>query len=218
MALRASSLGPKPFFVWFVFLFPFFVLEGLRVRWAGPKGHLLTWPQTLPICFVCFLFFLFSNFCFRKMFQSCCFPLKKGHFCWLFSVPLCFHSSFSRYLSLSLYISISLSLSLSLSLAHFSFFLSLFFVSLFCPVSLLWFHEKNKLKLSYWKVFSSILSVVFISWLVLSFKSPFHILFILSCVFLFNKVIKSFFLQKRQLIKHQILVKLGVARKRLFLS
>ena len=46
MALRATSLGPKPsffvivFFVFWVFVFVF--LEGLRVRGGGPKGH-LTW-------------------------------------------------------------------------------------------------------------------------------------------------------------------------------
>ena len=60
VARRATSLGPKPslfylfwfcfcfslvlfyFFVFFCFLFVLFFLEGLRVRWGGPKGH-LTW-------------------------------------------------------------------------------------------------------------------------------------------------------------------------------
>ena len=54
------------FFVCFVF-FCFVFLEGLRVRWGGPKGH-LTWPQTLLIfwlllfvcCFFCFLFVFFG--------------------------------------------------------------------------------------------------------------------------------------------------------------
>ena len=41
---------------WIVFvIFDFcFVLEGFRVRWGGPKGH-LTWPWTLLICFILFL-------------------------------------------------------------------------------------------------------------------------------------------------------------------
>ena len=37
-----------------------FVLEGLRVRWGGPKGH-LTWPYTLQLLF---FVFLFGFFCF----------------------------------------------------------------------------------------------------------------------------------------------------------
>ena len=47
--LWATSLGPKPslFFYFFCFVFIFwffcFCLEGLRVKWGGPKGH-LTWP------------------------------------------------------------------------------------------------------------------------------------------------------------------------------
>ena len=50
------------FWVFFVFFggeggcfFCCFFLEGLRVRWGGPKGH-LTWPQTLLI-FVFVIFF-----------------------------------------------------------------------------------------------------------------------------------------------------------------
>ena len=42
----------------FLFCFSFCVfLEGLRVRWGGPKGH-LTWPLT----FFCVSFFLFISF------------------------------------------------------------------------------------------------------------------------------------------------------------
>ena len=49
VARRATSLGPKPsLFVYLFFLFSLFFLflfflEGLRVRWGGPKRH-LTWP------------------------------------------------------------------------------------------------------------------------------------------------------------------------------
>ena len=83
----------------FVFLFSFFLfsfflfwfLEGLRVRWGGPKGH-LTWPQTLLIFwFLGFAFCFFCFFCFSCVFL--CFPFfafswknvvppKKGHFCY----------------------------------------------------------------------------------------------------------------------------------------
>ena len=54
-------------FVFFVFFFFWcFLLEGLRVRWGGPKGH-LTWPLNPPyfFCFVfAFLFFVLFLFFF----------------------------------------------------------------------------------------------------------------------------------------------------------
>ena len=37
------ALNPPYFFVFVFLLFFVFFLEGLRVRWGGPKGH-LTWP------------------------------------------------------------------------------------------------------------------------------------------------------------------------------
>ena len=47
-------------FYFFLFLFCF-CLEGLRVRWGGPKGH-LTWPLTLLIFLLLFFFFCFVFF------------------------------------------------------------------------------------------------------------------------------------------------------------
>ena len=64
------------FFVFLFFcFFVFFFLEGLRVRWGGPKGH-LTWPSTLLIYFFCVLFFCFFCFCF------CFFRGFKGQVRW----------------------------------------------------------------------------------------------------------------------------------------
>ena len=56
------------FFVFFFFVsFLFFLLEGLRVRWGGPKGHLhlaLNPPYLLFVfcCFCCFSCFCFLCF------------------------------------------------------------------------------------------------------------------------------------------------------------
>ena len=133
------ALNP-PSLVWFVFWFPVFVLEGLRVRWAGPKGH-LTWPKTLPICFGSFYF---PCFCFwKKGIINRVAPHRKKGILVDFSVSPCVSTPPFRVLSLTL----------------FPLFIFHFFVYLFCPVSLLLFHEKNKLKWLYWNVFSSILSV-----------------------------------------------------------
>ena len=49
------------------FIYLFF--EGSRVRWGGPKGH-LTWPF---LCFFPFLSLLLQ--------EKPCFPHTKGHFC-----------------------------------------------------------------------------------------------------------------------------------------
>ena len=131
----------------------------LRVRRGGPKGH-LTWPPNPPFCLifivVCFFFFGFRR---RNLFS----PLKKGHFCLLFSVSLYFLPSFLFYFPFAL--SLSLSLSCYFLSSFFSFFVAFFcflvFVSLFlCLVSLLLFQEKNNIKISNCNFyFSSILSV-----------------------------------------------------------
>ena len=49
------------------YLFWFFFFGGLRVRWGGPKGH-LTWPYTIHILCVCFVFFSFC-LCFLFVFR-----------------------------------------------------------------------------------------------------------------------------------------------------
>ena len=83
-------------FVFLVFLFVFcfcVFLEGLRVRWGGPKGH-LTWPLTLLIsfflffCFFCFFVFvvfvvlIFFWFCFLVCLiqKKPCFSQKRAFF------------------------------------------------------------------------------------------------------------------------------------------
>ena len=70
-------------FVYFLFFFLFvcfiFFLEGLRVSWGGPKGHLLG-PKPSLFVLVCFFW------CLEKV----CFPWKRGYFWSFFSVSLYF--------------------------------------------------------------------------------------------------------------------------------
>ena len=155
MAQRATSLGPKPAFVFmFFFFFVFFWGEGLRVRRGGLKGH-LTWHLNPA--------YLFSFF----LIENLVFPLK-GHFWEFFSVSL--------LLVLSLFgpppFTFSFSVSLSLSLYLFRFFLPSFlsfflfsFGSLFLSLPLVYylllFHEKNYIKIFNYKI---VLHQSFLSW------------------------------------------------------
>ena len=119
MAQRATSLGTKPSLFVFVLFFVF-----------------------------CFLFCFFG--CLTQ--KNLVFPPRKGHFLFIFSVCLSF--------SLSLFWPPSFSVSLSLSLSFLLFFLSSFlsflfaffwflvFVSFFLSLSsLLFFHERNNIKI-----------------------------------------------------------------------
>ena len=140
--------GGASFFLFFCWFF----LEGLRVKWGGPKGH-LTWPSTLLICFCCFycFFVLFFVFCFlffgffnteKTLFS----PQQRAFFClfsvFLFLSPLAF---FGLPLFLFLF--------LCLSLFFFSFFLpsclsfllsfGSLFLSLYLFFFLLWFSFMN---------------------------------------------------------------------------
>ena len=132
------------YFVFFGFCFFGVLLEGLRVKWGGPKGH-LTWPYTLLIyCFFFWgggLFFLYF-LCFLIQ-QKPCFSLRKGQFLFIFEClplflpslfwpPPFFNSSFSVSL---LFLSFFLPSYLSFLLSFGSLFLSLsflFFLLCFC--------------------------------------------------------------------------------------
>ena len=95
MALRATSLGPKPsfflflFFCFFFFCFLFFWRVKGQMRWPKGPPHLALNPPYLFLLLFCFVF----CFWFFVLFFGCliqkkpCFPLEKGIFC-LFSVFL----------------------------------------------------------------------------------------------------------------------------------
>ena len=189
MARRATSLGPKPSL--FVFLFFFFVF-----------------------CFF-FVFWLFNT-------KKTLFSPRKGHFLFIFSVSLSF--------SLSLFWPPSFCVSLSLSLSFLLFFLSSFlsfffavfwflvFVSFFLFLSsLLFFHERNNIKIFNCKFF---LHQYFLFFGFLSFflSSSFFLSLLFpdfKLCFLFN--IKVFGFKTDNLKKKQkFLVKREVATKRFF--
>ena len=194
MARRATSLGPKPsLFVFFVFFFVFFLF------------------------FVLF-FWLFNT---KK---KPCFPPRKGHFLFIFSVSLSF--------SLSLFWPPSFCVSLSLSLSFLLFFLSSFlsfffavfwflvFVSFFLFLSsLLFFHERNNIKIFNCKFF---LHQYFLFFGFLSFflSSSFFLSLLFpdfKLCFLFNIKVFGFKtdnLKKKK--KQKFLVKREVATKRFF--
>ena len=158
------ALNPPYFFFCFCFLFFvlfFFVFFGGfkgQVRWPKGPPHLALNPPFLFFLFFCFVFFL-------VLFLGCliqkkpCFSPRKGHFLFIFSVSLSFSlspfgpPSFSVSLLLSLFFLIFfLSSFLSLFLLSFgSLFFSLsFFLSL---SSLLFFHERNNIKMLNCKFF-----------------------------------------------------------------
>ena len=173
VAQRATSLGPKPslFVLVCLFFLLFFFLEGLSVRWGGPKGHLNP-PHLLS------LFVFFCCFCFQNT-KTVFLPLKKAFLFSFQCLPL-FLLSFMFFSPFSLSLSPSLSLSLSLSSCFLSFFsacfVSLFllyfcfvfalfcflaFVSFFCALFLCfcsWKEQHQNIKLE--RLFSSILSVL----------------------------------------------------------
>ena len=160
------------------------------MRWPEGPPHLALNPPYLFLLFLLFCFFwvLFFGCLIQK---KPCFPPEKGIFClfsvFLFLSPLAFFGPPS--------FSVSLSLSLSFLLFFLSSFLSLFFavfwflvsVSFFIFLSsLLFFHERNNIKIFNCKFFfSEIFSLFLVSCLFL-FQVPFSYLccfLILSYVF-----------------------------------
>ena len=141
MAQRATSLGPKPslflFFCFFVLFFFWFCFFGCLIQNKKP-----------------------------------CFSPRKGHFLFIFSVSLSFSlcpfgpPSFSLSLSQSFFFLLFfLSSFLSLFLLSFgSLFLSLsFFLSFFLSLSsLLFFHERNNMKIFNCKFFFGLTSFLFL--------------------------------------------------------
>ena len=137
------------FFVFFVLFYFFCCFCCFGFFFGGFKGQ-VRWPEGPPhlalnppycfflFCFFVFVFFVFFVFCFFFCFfslllsEKTVFPLKKGNFCLLLSVSLCFSWAFFglplvQFLFLWLSLSISLSLSLFLVLFFLSSFLSFFF-------------------------------------------------------------------------------------------
>ena len=168
MAQRATSLGPKPSlfllfcFCFFVLCFVFFVCFGGfkgQVRWPkGPPHLALNSPYLffLFFCFVlCFVFFgcLIQN-------QKPCFPPEKGFFiyfqCFSFFLPLPFWASlfFCFSFSVSLFSSFLSFFLLVFVLAFFWFLVFVSFFSFFLSLSsLLFFHERNNIKIFNCKFF-----------------------------------------------------------------
>ena len=124
MAQRATSLGPRPS------KFFFFCFFGLL------------------------LFFSFLCFVIQK---KPCFPPRKGIICLFLSVSLCFSLAFFGLPFFNLSFSVSLfflSFFLSFLSFFFAFFCFLVFVAFFPFLSsLLFFHEKNNIKILNYKVF-----------------------------------------------------------------
>ena len=189
MAQRATSLGPKPslFVFCFVFCFWFFVL----------------------------FFWLFTT---KK---NLVFPWKRAFFVYF----QCFSLSFS----LSLFWPPSFCVSLSLSLCFLLFFLSSFlsfffavfwflvFVSFFIFLSsLLFFHERNYIKIFNCQFFLH-QYFIFFGFPVFFLSSSFFLSLLFPdfklCFFVQHQ---GFWFQNRQLKKQSFLVKRGVATKRFF--
>ena len=178
-----------------------------QVRWPKGPPHLAANP---PYFFVLFSFCFCFFFVFRR--ETVFFPPKKAVLLF-FSVSLCFSLAPSPF-------SLSLSLSLSLDIFFLSSLLSLFlgffcclaFVSLFLCFCFL---QRTTSKCQIWKNIINPFRFWLVSCLVLSFKSLsliFVFVILLSCVFVNIHV----YLSRRQLIKNQLWVKLGVATKRFF--
>ena len=114
------------FFCFFFVLFNFFFVFCCFCFLLGPK------PSLFFVCLFflgggCFLFPFFAS-----EWQKTSFPLKKGIFCLLLSVSLCFSwAFFGLPLVQFLFLCLSLSLSLSLSCSFLSFFLLVFLFLLY---------------------------------------------------------------------------------------
>ena len=176
---------------------------------------------TKPSLFVFVLFFCFV-FCFLVVWykKNLVFPPRKGHFLFIFSVCLSF--------SLSLFWPPPFSVSLSLSLSFLLFFLSSFlsflfaffwflvFVSFFLSLSsLLFFHERNNIKILNCKVCLHQYVLCFGFPVFFLFQVPFSYLcyfLILSYVFCST----SRFWVSKQTTKKTFFGQRGVTTKRLF--
>ena len=192
MARRATSLGPKPslflFLVFFIYLFFLF----------------------------CFLVVSYK----RKP----CFPPRKGHFLFIFSVSLSFSLSLFWPPSFCVSLSLSLSLFLLFFLSSFlSFFFAVFwflvFVSFFLFLSsLLFFHERNNIKILNCKFCLHHFFSLF--WFPVFFVSSSFLLSLLfpdfELCFLFN--IKFFDFQTDNLKKTEFFGQKGGCNKTVFLS
>ena len=207
---------------------PFRSFRGFKgqVRWPeGPPHLALNPPYLFVFVFLyCFLFpFLSLHLNTQK---NLAFPLEKGIFCLYLSVSPSFSLAFFGLPLFSFSFSFSVSLSLSLSCScFFSSFLSFFllcFGSLFLSLSFLFFllcvcfMKRTSSKYSI-ATFFFINNFSFFWFPVLFFLSnPFFLSLLfpdLSYVFVQHQ---CFWFQNKQLNKTEILVKRGVATKRVF--
>ena len=147
-----------------MFFFCFVVFEVLiRTTSLGPNPPYFLRGVFWGVFVMCFVLL-----CLEK---RLCFPLKRGYFCSFVSVSLCFSLAFLT----------SLSLSLSLSLVSFSIFPSLFsfvlpcFSFFFLACLFAFVSRKEHQNIIFERLFSSILSVFWVSCFVLPLKSHFLI-------------------------------------------
>ena len=136
MAQRATSLGPKPSFIFFVFSFfcflfcLFFIVVFLfivgefkgQVRWPKGPPHLALNPP-----YVIFVFCLFFVSLSLLLLEKTLFSPKRGIFVYFFCVSLCFSLAFLSLLLFHFFF-----LCLSLSLLFFSCFLPFCFHFCIC--------------------------------------------------------------------------------------
>ena len=160
------ALNPPYFFFCFCMLFfVLFFFGGFKgqVRWPKGPPHLALNPPYLFLLFLLFCFFLVLFFWLFNTEKNLVFPPRKGHFLFIFSVSLSF--SLSPFgppsFSVSLYLSLFFLLFVLPSfLSFFAFFWFLVFVPfLFLSLSsLLFFHERNNIKILNCKFFFEIIS------------------------------------------------------------
>ena len=228
MSRRATSLGPKPsfflfvvlFFCFFVFCFVFLLVFFGRVYGSGEVARRATSLGPKPSLFV-FVFIFFGRFLVFNT-KKPCFSPRKGHFC-LFSVFL--------FLSPLAFLDFPLFLFLfpCLSLFFFSFFIPsclcflLSFGSLFGSLSLcflsslVFFHERNNIKIFNCKfffinIFSFLVSCLFLFQVPFSYLCSFLILSYVSCS------TSRFWIPNKQLTKKQNWSKGGLQQNGFFLS
>ena len=192
MAQRATSLGPKPsLFIFVVFVVLFFF--GFVFWLLNTEKNLVFPPEQGIFC-------LFSVFLFLSplaLFWASLF------FCFSFSVSL-----FSSFLSFFLLVFV-------FAFLWFLVFVPFLFLSL---SSLLFFHERNNIKILNCKFFFLKSFLFFWFSVFFSFKFLF-LIFALSWFYvMFSVQHKGFWFQNKELKKKHFLVKRGVATKRGFLS
>ena len=192
------------------------------MRWPKGPPHLALNPPYLLFFFVFFWFVVvpfLSLLCNTKN----CFPPRKGHFLFIFECLPLFLLSFFGAPPFSISLSLSLSFLLFCLSSFLSFFFAFFwflvFVSFFLFLSsLLFFHQRNNIKIFNCKFFSYqyFLFLGFLS--LFFFQVPFSYLVFcwFKVMFLFNIIVFGFKKNQVEKKKHQFLVKGGLQQNRFF--